>query len=38
VLNGGHRLKAGTYVLSLVARTKSGHASVARHARFTLLR
>ncbi len=38
VLRGGHRLKAGTYVLSLVARTKSGHASVARHARFTLLR
>ena len=38
VLNGGHRLKAGTYVLSLVARTKSGHASVVRHARFTLLR
>jgi hypothetical protein len=38
VLNGGHRLKAGSYVLSLVARTKSGHASVVRHARFTLLR
>jgi len=38
VLNGGHRLKAGAYVLSLVARTKSGQASVARRARFTLLR
>jgi hypothetical protein len=38
VLNGGHRLKAGTYVLSLVATTKSGQSSVARHARFTLLR
>ena len=38
VLNGGHRLQAGAYVLSLVARTKSGQASVVRRARFTLLR
>ena len=38
MLNGGHRLKAGTYMLTVVARTKSGRASVARHARFTLLR
>jgi hypothetical protein len=38
VLDGGHRLMAGTYVLSLVARVRAGQASVARRAQFTLSR